>query len=101
VFYCVFIVFIIVFIIVFTLLVCYILTYSAAQLQECLISLLTYYTLVLFTNRKSYTSLVRYLNRWPWVTLNGTMSVIMRYFPQNGSFEFQSQLRQIHVATKM
>ena len=37
--------------------------------------------LVLITNRKSY-AFDWYQNRWPWMTLNGVMAVILRYFSE-------------------
>jgi len=27
-----------------------------------------------------------YQNRWPWMTLNGEMAIILRYFTKSGSF---------------
>ena len=36
--------------------------------------------------------LITYQNRWPWITLNGVMAIIVRYFAQLSSF--RGQLRK-------
>ena len=43
---------------------------------------------VLITNRKSHSTWAFdwYQNRWPWMTLNGVMTVILRFFAEFGSF---------------
>ena len=39
--------------------------------------------LVLITNRKSYVNFrLVYQNRWPWMTVNGVMALILRYFTE-------------------
>jgi len=42
--------------------------------------------LVLITIRKSYMSFRLVSNWWPWMTLNGEMALILRYFTEFGSF---------------
>jgi len=42
--------------------------------------------LVLIINRKSYMSFNWYQNRWPWMTLDGVVALILRYFTEFGSF---------------
>jgi len=59
------------------------------------------YKLVLFTNTKVHTGFWSYQNRWLWVTLNGPVAVITRYFTQYWSFRNQLQLDPLLSATKM
>jgi len=43
--------------------------------------------LVLITNRKSHVSFrLVYHGQWPWMTLNGVMALMLRYFAEFGNF---------------
>ena len=46
----------------------------------------------LITNRKSHMGFRLVPNRWPWMTLNGVIAIILRYFAEFGSF--RGQLRK-------
>jgi len=42
--------------------------------------------LLLITNKKSHTSFDWYRQRWPWMTLNGVIALILLYFTAFDSF---------------